>query len=478
MVWDTATGEELKRYALWDGMIKIPGYRLDIGSDKVTSVLNVGEPDVLLWSLDTGKEIKRFQAPTVTTLSATLTGDGGKLLITARDGALRLWDVNKGTVIRNLLISDAKFESSAFDPSGRFAITGSSTGQLYFWEIETTPIRELGRFGGGETKQATFLAGGTQILTLGHRVTAAEKTSQMIVWDMKTGKALRTFGQGHIYMPQAMAVSQDEKFAATGAVADVPGVPRVPGRNDAVIVWDIGAGKELRRFETETNISSLAFDPRSGKDQRPYLAAFAQGSDVGLWNIETGDLVRTFKGHSGPSRGVAFTPDGSALASTSRDKGLIFWDVETGNIIRQIEAVGNSGFVVFSPNGQIVATSKGPEIVVWDVATGKELYILKGHQNGVASFAFSPDGKQALSGSMDNTFILWDLGTQQAIHRYDAHDTVVWQVAFSPDQKAFLSAANGLILWRAEPITLDEVKTWVNGNRYTPANSATADNAG
>jgi WD40 repeat protein len=304
----------------------------------------------------------------------------------------------------------------------------------------------------------------------------------MIVWDVKTGQSLRTFGQGHIYMPQAMAVSQDEKFAVTGAVADVPGVPRVPGRNDSVIVWDIEAGKELRRFDTAANIVSLAFDPRSGTDRgggkRPYLAAFVQGNDVGLWNIETGDLVRLFKGHSGSARAIAFSPDGTALAAASRDKGLIFWDVETGNIIRQIEAVGNSGFIVFSPDGKIVATSKGPEIVVWDVATEKELSVLKGHQNGVASFAFSPDGKQALSGSLDNTFILWNLATQEAVHRYDAHDTVVWQVAFSPDQKAFLSAANGLILWRADPITLDEVKTWVNSNRYTPTNSENADNAG
>jgi WD40 repeat protein len=156
---------------------------------------------------------------------------------------------------------------------------------------------------------------------------------------------------------------------------------------------------------------------------------------------------------------------------------LILWDVETGNIIRQIEAVGSTGFVVFSANGQLFATGRDPNIAIWEVATGKELYLLKGHQNGVTSFAFSVDGKQALSGSMDNTFILWNLAIGEPIHRYDAHDTVIWQVAFSPNQKAFLSAANGLILWRADPITLAEVKMWVDANRYIP-NSGTANKAG
>jgi WD40 repeat protein len=470
-MWDTQTGDTLSRFDLWDGNVKQPFYHDNFSADGKLGILNIGEPNVVLWDTQTHQEIKRFQSPTVTTLGAALTADGSKLLITARDGALRLWDVAAGTVLQNLSFKNATFSSTLLSLDGRMAITGTNGGELYFWDLMGTPVRQLGQFGKDEVKGAAFLPGGAQILTYGSTtLPSGQHDSQINVWDIQTGKALRTFGAGHIYQPMAMAVSPDGKYVLTGTVRDAPGTNVQPGVNDSVIVWDVQKGEKVRGFETTLNILGLAFTPDSGKDGHPYLAAIPQDNDVVLRNVETGDIVRTFKGHTMPVTGIAFSPDGQMLASTGRDGKLILWDSNTEAIRQQFDQSG-SPFVVFSADSKLIALSSMAnnknEIVIRDSASGAEVYRLTGHENRINSFVFSADGKLGLSGSADNTFILWDLTTHQIIHRYTEQSTSIWQVAFSPDQKSFLSASNGLILWRFDP-SLNEIRSWVRDNRYQP----------
>jgi WD40 repeat protein len=51
------------------------------------------------------------------------------------------------------------------------------------------------------------------------------------------------------------------------------------------------------------------------------------------------------------------------------------------------------------------------ELKLWELATGKELRSFSGHTGSVASVAFSPNGRFALSGSWDNTLKLWELAS-------------------------------------------------------------------
>ena len=68
--------------------------------------------------------------------------------------------------------------------------------------------------------------------------------------------------------------------------------------------------------------------------------------------------------------------------------------------------------VAFSPDGkQVVSGSRDKTVQLWDTATGAPLQTLKGHMGLVSSVAFSPDGKQVVSGSGDKTVQLWDAAT-------------------------------------------------------------------
>jgi WD40 repeat protein len=96
----------------------------------------------------------------------------------------------------------------------------------------------------------------------------------------------------------------------------------------------------------------------------------------------------------------------------------------------------------FSPDGsRIVSASFDRTARVWDAATGLELMVLRGHDNFVASAAFSPDGSRIVSASFDSTARIWDAATGREIAVLRGHDAVVRSAAFGPDGSRIVTAS-------------------------------------
>jgi WD40 repeat protein len=102
---------------------------------------------------------------------------------------------------------------------------------------------------------------------------------------------------------------------------------------------------------------------------------------------------------------VAFSPDGTHLATASEDKTAKVWDTASGREIRTL--AGHTAGVVgvaFSPDGTRLATaSKDKTAKVWDAVFGREVLTLAGHTNTVWGVAFSPDGTHLATASVDET---------------------------------------------------------------------------
>ncbi len=191
----------------------------------------------------------------------------------------------------------------------------------------------------------------------------------------------------------------------------------------------------------------VAFSPDST------LLAAGLGSDVLLADATDGRAVRVLSGHADSIWGVAFSPDGTQLATASGDRTTRIWDLITGTTRATLE--GHAGVVwgvAFSPDGTQLATASGDRTTrIWDLATGTVHATLEGHTSAVEGVAFSPDGTQLATASGDSTVRIWDLttGTPAARAAMEGHTDTVYAVAFSPDgtQLATTSGDSTVRIW-------------------------------
>lgn len=158
-------------------------------------------------------------------------------------------------------------------------------------------------------------------------------------------------------------------------------------------------------------------------------------------------LLQTLPGHGAGAWNVTFSPDGSLLASVGRDFRARLWNPETGEETMAVRG-GHTAWVIgvdFSPDGQTLVTGDSgnsandrftvdAEIHLWDLATGEELGRIAGHEGGIWSVVFSPDGDKLVTASFDSSIRLWDVETGEELHRYKrTGGAPMLYATFSPD---------------------------------------------
>ena len=169
--------------------------------------------------------------------------------------------------------------------------------------------------------------------------------------------------------------------------------------------------------------------------------------------VEFDRPVETLSGHTDGVVSVAFSPEGSILASGSIDHTVQLWDTVTElPIATLIGHTATARSVAFSPDGSILASGSHDNTVrLWNVETRQLKAELTGHTAGVESVAFSPDGSTLASGGHDGTVRLWDTVTGQPINIFMEGSNTVWSVAYSPDGNTLAIGLNNgaIVLARA-----------------------------
>ncbi|WP_159786208.1 NB-ARC domain-containing protein [Sodalinema gerasimenkoae] len=212
--------------------------------------------------------------------------------------------------------------------------------------------------------------------------------------------------------------------------------------------------------EPSTYSRAVAFSPDGT------ILASADFNHLRLWAMPSGRLIRSMPHNTWTWR-LAFSPDGTRLASGTTDNVVKIWDVATGHCLKVLagEAEGCSS-IAWSPDGRQLVGSYHNHIRLWDTVTWTLLATLSDHTHRVAFVAIAPvpdaQGRVILaSGSHDQTVRLWDLQTQQCLHVLREHANLVWNLAFSADGTILAtSSMDGTIrLWTVATGTLKNTLT-------------------
>ncbi|HZA15828.1 MAG TPA: hypothetical protein VE645_02835 [Pseudonocardiaceae bacterium] len=189
------------------------------------------------------------------------------------------------------------------------------------------------------------------------------------------------------------------------------------------------------------------------------LASASIDRTVRLWDLSNRDQPRPLgaplTGHTNEVYGVAWSPDGRALATASADQTVRLWDLSNRDQPRQLGAplTGHTTAVVgvaWSPDGRALATASADQTVrLWDLTNRDQPRQLgaplTGHTNTVYGVAWSPDGRALATASVDRTLRLWDLSNRHQPRQLGApltgHTNTVYGVAWSPDGRTLATAS-------------------------------------
>ena len=362
--------------------------------------------------------------------------DGGTLASGPSDSGIELWNLRTGTHTATLEGLTSYCTSVAFSPDGKALVSGEEDGYVRLWDLETgnNPVTFSHS---EEVRSVSFSPDGST-------VASASADGTVRLWDTVSG-ANSAILEGEAQQISSVTYSSDAAILASGATQ---------GR---ITVWNL----DRARYDIYTGqgdmITSLAFS-----QDGTLLASVAQES-VFLWDLATGEA--TSLGEHMTFAGVAFSPDGSTLASTTYqgDGAIDLWEVSTGRRAATFEEADWSPEMAFSPDGRTLAQGVyGGVVKLLDAATGSVAATL-GPMRTVASrhfvpditsVAFAPDGRTLAAGTNEDVIYLWDMESRTRIDAFlgatadDDSPIHVTSLLFSPDGWTLAAASEQEVrLW-------------------------------
>jgi RNA polymerase sigma factor (sigma-70 family) len=354
----------------------------------------------------------------------------GKLAVAVNgnhmQGATRAFDLVTGRALYTLGgWEGTSIEAAAISPDGRTIVTKQDF-SLRIRDAATGKERrkiELQRANSySRNEWLAFTPDGKAIA-----VTSQGKVIHLI--DFASGKTIRNFPNdnpesnlsGGFSTVLGIAFSPDGKLMASGGFANDKG-------NYFARLWEVGTGKELRRFMhgmRSYGIPSLAFSPDAKT-----LATRAHDGSLRLFAVDTGKERKTFPADGGGRRmgSVAFSPDGKTVAAAG--DSIRLYDVTTGEERLCIERKQACG-LQFTDGGKTLTGAVNGAIYRWDTATGKTLTPAAAGDSVVEQILVTPDGTRVVTRGQNGDAHLWDAATGQHLR----HVAAAWQrgVALSPD---------------------------------------------
>jgi WD40 repeat protein/serine/threonine protein kinase len=348
--------------------------------------------------------------------SLTFSANGQRLISSSADNTIRVWDMNHRVTTKVLKGHQSEVYGLSLTSDESRAVSAGKDGRILEWDLNAPlpPFRE--HLLAEQVKQVVFSADSRSFYTINGE-------GSVSIWDAKT------FSKQHSLSP--------ELGSNSSLILSPDGNHLIAGTGSGEL-WVLDA-RDLQVI-AHPSVQSGPILPVGFSADGKSLVALEFGNKISLWNVDTWQLRSRVEetGLTIPDywkRAFAIPQDSNLLLCPS-GRDLVWWDLTQSKELARVRVnTRKAGHIAVSPTEPLLASAaNGDFICLWDWQTRQSAGRLRGLR-AVHSVAFSPDGRQLVSGSGGKgALMLWDVSAKQEIARFGTGvwPSLIW-VQFSPD---------------------------------------------
>lgn len=280
----------------------------------------------------------------------------------------------------------------AFSPDGKTMISGNKDGVIRIWDVQANynPVKEI-------------VTGDDAITALhfnnkGDRFIAGT-LNMFLIYNSTTYKLIAKKKKAHVTFVKSCSYSGDDALLVTTS-----------WKENAISIWEGESLKKVKDLSENIWTDEAFFTP----DNKQIISC-NHDNVAKVWDIQTGNIIKTFAGHDDWVYAVKITSDMKTLITGSFDKTIKLWDYSSGKLLTTLTGHKDGiSTIAISPDNRFVASgSVDGNIILWDIISGKQATVISEKGPIVLFLCYSPDGKTLLACNSDKTIQVWNVSTFQ-----------------------------------------------------------------
>lgn len=414
ILWSLKTGKKIKKF----GDLKRLPYSVAFSADDKYLLISFSKA-VYVYNIQTGKNIVTIENKWMNYYEYKFNSAANQIIVPTKNNTSEIWDVSKGRKVTTLkgYLNEKRADGLKYDYTNYY-----DKKILHYISLKTnlslSPNNNYFTIGKVDTSAVIInLQTGRKVKTItdsktiithdysqdGKWMAIAGGDGKISIYDTKTN-TLKYILKGHT------ALVFDLRFSANGTEL-------VSGSWDGtMIVWD---------FKNESIIQHVDLGGYS-----PYLVRYSPndlyvltgdlGKGVDFWEIDSKQKFRSLIGHTNTISGMEFSKDGSTMVTSSWDGKIKIWNVLTGMLTSKIKGDGSPVYAVcYSTSGKEIISAGGDRLIhIWNSENAKSAGVLKGHTAAVTDIKMTTDGKYLVSRAANGEVMVWDYFAKKEIYTY------------------------------------------------------------